>query len=266
MRRALLTSKPPQQPCQVTLEPPVTHAQSQSGAASYIAFERRDIVIVRAVPTSYHPFRLSLLHTTARCQTSSTDSHAWPTLPRRHVCPCVLHHTAGVVHVFPGVCRTGTIDRCDTINDDDKDITHSAWNTVSQEALVPTIVEEQACSHAPSEVPTSQVSVSDQIHETVQRESSLRIDCCLPNSSPNIRGNQRVTAVFLYAVILTAFLRIRSLHDHSEQIRPACQTYHLRVKLSIPEPNWWVVVLFNILPFIAASLSLIRTVVDHFLV
>lgn len=249
MRRALLTSKPPQQPCQVTLEPPVTHAQSQSGAASYIAFERRDVV--RAVPTSYHPFHLrSPAH---YCEMSDELNRftcmAYPTSPVDMFAPVFCPILLVWFTFFLGGCRTGTIDCCNTINDDDEDITHSAWNTASQEALVPTIVEEQPCSHGPSEVPTSQISVSDQIPEPVQRESSLRIDCCLPNSSPNIlEANRRVTIVFLYAVVLTACLRIRSLHGPGERIRPAWQKYHLRVKLSIPEPNWWVVVLFNILP------------------
>lgn len=90
---------------------------------------------------------------------------------------------------------------------------------------------------------------------------------CHPHPSPNVRANRFIAAVILYALVLTAFiLRIQDINN--PYVRPMCRPYVGKWKGTggIPDPNWWAVVLLNILPFIAASFSLIRTVVDCLLV
>ncbi|KAF2626341.1 hypothetical protein BU25DRAFT_411746 [Macroventuria anomochaeta] len=166
------------------------------------------------------------------------------------------------------------LDCCNMINDDDDNNTlNTSLNTRSHEVLSPTIVDEQprpriAPQDDEPQVATSQPIASDQVPKSAQKKPPPLSDCCtccLPYPSPNIRANRLIVAVFLYAVTLTAF--IVRIHDiNHPYIRPECQGYVWKGQGSIPEPNWWAVALLNILPFIAASFNLVRTVVDCFLV
>ena len=90
---------------------------------------------------------------------------------------------------------------------------------------------------------------------STQTRPPTRTDCYLPNPLPNIRANSLITAVFLYAVVLTAF--IMRMQGIAHPPKPADCWYW-----NTPKPNWWFVVLLNILPFVAATLRLICTVVD----
>lgn len=97
------------------------------------------------------------------------------------------------------------------------------------------------------------------VHGKLSTTSRSSEFCLHPNPAPHIRANRLIAAILLYTPVLTAF--IMRVHDINDvYVRPACRQY---VGNGI---NWWAVVSMNILPFIAASFSLIRTVVDCLLV
>lgn len=159
----------------------------------------------------------------------------------------------------------GTLKCCDTVKDDPDDRLPTAPDATSEETLLPTIVVEQPEPLA-TPVDTPQTSTADQDVEQAKKKCDDTL--CHPNPSPNVRANRFLAAVLLYAVVLTAFIiRIHNI-DHP-YIRPECRHYVGKWTGSrggIPGPNWWAVVLLNIIPFVASSFSLIRTVVDCFLV
>lgn len=154
---------------------------------------------------------------------------------------------------------------CNTISDD----MYHEWSrrhpkSASQE---PTIVDEQPEPQTAPHFDTSQNDTST-AEPAAQKKPPPPDDCCTGcprDPSPNIRANRLIIAIFLYAVVLTAFIsRIRDIED--PYIRPECTRYVWRGNGSIPGPNWWAVAILNIVPFIAASFSLMRTVVDCLLV
>ncbi|KAF9691352.1 hypothetical protein EKO04_010567 [Ascochyta lentis] len=163
--------------------------------------------------------------------------------------------------VFLEIAVHGKTDCCTTISDENDQSVDTDPDATSREVLLPTIVIEQPGSYKP--LPSHAPSVNAEIQDAEVEQSQLSVQpdfCCYPNPSPNVRANRLITAVFLYAVVLAAFItRMHEIKD--PYIRPECRRY-----VSIPEPNWWGVVLLNILPVIAASFSLMRTVVDCLLV
>ncbi len=118
----------------------------------------------------------------------------------------------------------------------------------SQPSLQLRAPEHQANDKAPDEAETKPAAVSN--------------IWCLPNAPPRIRANRLIMALILYTAILTAF-SIR-MHDVvNPYISPECNRYF--PASSIPR-NWWFTVLLNILPFVTATFSFMRAVVDCYLV
>lgn len=159
---------------------------------------------------------------------------------------------------------------CNTIRDEEG-FNPLSTSPDSQQARLPKIVVEQPRSEAPPRADSSQGDAS-QPNESGQSSESAHAnfppsptycDWCVANPSPNIRANRLIVAIFLYAAILAAFI-IRIDYIRGPDIRYECQRYVS--KHSIPGPNWWIIGLFNILPFFIATLSLSRTVVDLYLV
>lgn len=149
---------------------------------------------------------------------------------------------------------------CNTIGNDSKNT-----NVSSHGVSTPVVVNEQPQLQVPPTINATQAELPADAQELEEgkRKSQVTPACCIANPSPNIRANRFIVAVLLYTVVLSAFIvRIHDIDD--PYIRPECRRYV--PKSSIPGPNWFVVVLYNIIPFIAATFSMIRTVVDCWLV
>ncbi|KAH6639082.1 hypothetical protein C7974DRAFT_126041 [Boeremia exigua] len=122
----------------------------------------------------------------------------------------------------------------------------------SQEALLSTIVAEQPRPQSTPQANLSQGNTSDPStnEEAAKPDPSkapYALTCCvfcLPNPSPSVRANRLIIAILLYAAILTAFI----------------------IRVRNPEPNCYALGFFNILPLCIASLSLLRAVIDCYLV
>ncbi|KAF3009694.1 hypothetical protein E8E13_008623 [Curvularia kusanoi] len=140
--------------------------------------------------------------------------------------------------------------------------TTASLRTNPDRTAIPTIVIEQPQLRAqPSLDATDIPTIEQELQPT--KNKTLPDCCCVPSPSPRVRANRLVIAILFYAVILGAFIyRVHSFAD--PYVRPACRRYVQ--KSDIPGPNWWVVGLFNVLPFVVATFSLIRTVVDCWLV
>ncbi|KAJ4993390.1 hypothetical protein SVAN01_00938 [Stagonosporopsis vannaccii] len=158
---------------------------------------------------------------------------------------------------------------CNTIKDED---VYTVLGRVpdEEELLPPVVLEQPQPETAPrADVPQNDISESDAIEaqpEPAQKKPPPRPDCCtccVRNPSPNIRANRFIAAVFLYAIILTAF-SIRIDNIVNPYISPSCQRYFSNE--DVAGPNWWAVGILNILPLVIASLSVLRTVIDCFLV
>lgn len=149
---------------------------------------------------------------------------------------------------------------CNTIGNDSKNT-----NVSSHGVSTPVVVNEQPQLQVPPAINATQAELLADAQELEEwkRKSQVTPACCIANPSPNIRANRFIVAVLLYTVVLSAFIvRIHDIDD--PYIRPECRRYV--PKSSIPGPNWFVVVLYNIIPFVAATFSMIRTVVDCWLV
>jgi hypothetical protein len=104
-----------------------------------------------------------------------------------------------------------TVDCCNTVNDDEDE---EAFDTTPYGTA--TTVQEQPQPYTAPQVDVPQHSMKD---ASTQTEPPIRAECCLPNPSPNIRANRLITAVFLYAVVLTAF--IIQMHGITHPPKPA---------------------------------------------
>ena len=154
---------------------------------------------------------------------------------------------------------------CSTTGHDSDNNTFSATNVPSHGASTPVVVNEQPQLQVPPALHATQAEVLAEAQELEEsgRKSGVKSGNCVPNPSPNIRANRFIFAFLLYTVVLSAFIvRIHEIDD--PYISPECRRWVW--KGSIPGPNWFAVVLFNIIPFIAATFSMIRTAVDCWLV
>lgn len=158
---------------------------------------------------------------------------------------------------------------CSTIRDEDVYI--ALGKTPDEEELLPPVVVEQPQLEATprADVPQNGISETEATEtrpEAVKKKPRPPPDCCtccIPKPPPNVRANRLIAAVFLYTVVVTAFsIRINGIVN--PYISPHCRTYFTDV--NVAGPNWWAVGLLNILPLVIATLSLLRTVVDCFLV
>lgn len=157
---------------------------------------------------------------------------------------------------------------CHTISDDEYPMKPRKFPKKASRR--PTIVNEQPRRQTTPDMNGSQTNASSTELEAqpAPKKQPPQEDCCVgcrARPSPNIRANRLIVAIFFYAIVLTAFiLRFRDIeHPH---IRPECTPYVWRGDGSIPGPNWWAVGLLNIVPFIFATFSMLRTVVDCVLV
>jgi hypothetical protein len=168
--------------------------------------------------------------------------------------------------VFLELAVHSPLSCCNTIgNDSDNKTSNACTNVSSHGVSTPVVVNEQPQLQVPPTLNATQAELladAQQLEEW-KRKSQVTPACCIANPPPNIRANRFIVAVLLYTVVLSAFIvRIHDIDD--PYIRPACRPYVW--KGSIPGPNWFVVVLYNIIPFVAATFSMIRTVVDCWLV
>lgn len=158
---------------------------------------------------------------------------------------------------------------CNTI--EDTDVYNAFGKPPDEEELLSPVITEQPQPEAllQADVPcndTVEPNASDPTPEPEQKKRPPSPDCCtlcFPNPSPNIRANRLIAAVLLYAVVLAAFI-VRMNGINNPYIRDECRRFI--VKHDIPGPSWWAVALLNILPLCIASLSVLRTIVDCFLV
>lgn len=155
---------------------------------------------------------------------------------------------------------------CSTISGGD-DANNVHTDERPHRVVFPAIVAEQPRPEVPP-VAAASSSASEQSPVSAQEKTPThKPSCCLPNVSPNVRANRLITAIFLYAGIL-AFFIIRMRDVRIPHLRPECANYVsiYRASDKMPVPNWWWVLPLNILPFVCASFSLLRTVVDCVLV
>lgn len=153
-----------------------------------------------------------------------------------------------------------TISNVEDANDAHKDAT-------SYNAVLPGVVEKQPRPQAPPDAEASSSSSAQTPASAPEKTHTEKQSYCLPNVSPNIRANRLITAIFVYAGVLTFFI-IRMRDIRVPHLRPECAGYTSLYRASdkMPVPNWWVVLLLNILPFVCASFGLLRTIVDCALV
>lgn len=158
------------------------------------------------------------------------------------------------------------VDCCKTISDmdDHGGTTHNGTRT---EALMRAVVEEQPQPRQTPAATTSQPSAEQGPNVAPKKTNPPVGTCCLPDASPNVRANRLITAIFLYAVIVTLFV-IRIRDATIPHLRRECARYTSlhQAKPKMSETNWWIVVLLNIIPFVCASLGFLRTFVDCVLV
>lgn len=115
------------------------------------------------------------------------------------------------------------IDYCTTISDMD-DHGGTTHNDTRTEALMRAVVEEQP---QPRQTPaaTTPQSSAEQLPNTAPKKTNPPVGtCCLPDASPNVRANRLITAIFLYAVIVTLFV-IRIRDATIPHLRRECASY-----------------------------------------
>ncbi|KAG9202539.1 hypothetical protein G6514_004277 [Epicoccum nigrum] len=167
--------------------------------------------------------------------------------------------------IFLELAVHSSLSCCNTTGHGSDNNTSSTTNVPSHGVSTPVVVNEQPQLQVPPALNATQAELlaDAQELEESEKKSEVTSGSCVANPSPNIRANRLIFAFLLYTVVLSAFIvRIHEIDD--PYISPECRRYVW--KGSIPGPNWFAVVLTNIIPFIAATFSMIRTVVDCWLV